>query len=263
MFWALCDGSSGCGPLVVEMPRSTTRKYKGLYEVVFDGSGNIDQDRSVVYAGAVSTVIQWRALSEAWEDILAKNDLAYFKMAEANTLYGEFLNKPTEARDRIVVELARLRSRYSLGVVGAGYVIGTDKVAPFKPGESAADRKKQVFQGAVVAALRRIPPDYAIQVVCDVEKDIEERVRGWIDGVTKTESEKVGRVVGLSFLDDKYHQPVQFADMAAWVARTEIERAVHSPNQPPNPLYEMIFGNATTTLDRVEQGGLFRDFAIG
>src|SRR5881409_1222185 len=73
-----------------EMSRSEKKKYKGLYQVVFDGSGTINQHRGVVYAGAVSTMTQWQAFSETWEHILAKNDLAYFKMVEAMTFYGEF-----------------------------------------------------------------------------------------------------------------------------------------------------------------------------
>jgi hypothetical protein len=72
----------------------------------------MDQDRAVVYAGAVTTIAQWNAFNEAWESILNRYDLAYFKMAEAATFYGEFAPKVSEwgnekeaKRDGLLAEL--------------------------------------------------------------------------------------------------------------------------------------------------------------
>jgi hypothetical protein len=230
-----------------DMPRATRRKYRGLYQVCFDGSGTIGQHKAYVYAGAISTQLQWQAFSETWEHVLAKNDLAYFKMAEADTFYGEWQPKYTEwgndraaKRDAVLLELALLRRRYDLKIRGAGFVVGQAGMSPFDDTDSVADRKRKTFQIAITNLLREIPSEFAVQIVCDVEKDVEEKYRGWIEGLMRTESDKVARIVGINFLDDQYSQPIQFADMVSWLGRQEIERQMFRPEQGINPLYELL-----------------------
>src|SRR5438477_6067747 len=155
MFWE-------SGISLESMPRLDRRKFRGQYQVVFDGSGTIDQDRAVVYAGAGSSVAQWAAFTEAWDMLLAKHDLAYFKMAEAATFYGEFLPKVAEwGADRghhltkLLLEFASLKTRYALTTNGCGFVIGTEQTSPFTT-TSVADRKKEQFQCAIRALLRAV-----------------------------------------------------------------------------------------------------------
>lgn len=276
--WWFCDAGqvepdrlSGVGFWTLEddMSRATKRKYKGVYQVVFDGSGTIGQHRGVVYAGGVSTLVQWQAFSETWENILIKHDLAYFKMAEANTFYGEFAPKYTEwgdqrnaKRDALVTELASLKRRYDLRVNGCGFVIGTAGTSPFDPGASVIEKKKQLFQGAMLALLRAIPADCAVMILCDIEKDVEETFRGWIEGLARTESEKVARVVGISFYDDKFAQPIQFADMVAFIARQEIERRLVRPDDEVNPLYPLLVGDAEATFEPIGRDGLLSGLEV-
>lgn len=244
------------------MPRALQRKFKGVYQVVFDGSGTIGQDRAIVYAGATSTLTQWNAFNEVWESLLIKHDLAYLKFAEANTFYGEFLPKVATwgaekeiQRDALLSEFANLRERYGLATTGCGVVIGTDRADPFAA-QSVADKKKEQFQCAILALLRVVPADYAVTILCDVEKDVEERYRGWIESLRRVESDKVARIMAISFADDKFSAPIQFADLLAGVVRKELERRVYQPHTATNPLYNVLVGGAVVTFDPIERGGL-------
>jgi hypothetical protein len=252
--------------LVRPMPRANRPKFKGTITVAFDGSGNIASDTSVSYAGAAASNTQWAAFAEAWDELLEKYDLAYFKMAEAATFYGEFQPKydlwgqDREARlNDTLLEFAGLAHRYAMRVGGSAFVVGNTGVSPFNPSDSMASKKKELFQDAILELLRSAPSDYSILLLCDVEKDVEDIYRGWIDGLTRTHSDKVARIMGIAFLDDLFTPSIQFADMVAWVLRKEVERKFFRPEDPVSPLYALLAGGLEATfepftLDRQRSG---------
>jgi hypothetical protein len=271
MYWALNAQDASGGSIDIGlgfMPQSSKRQFKGQYQVVFDGSGTIDQDRATVYAGATSSIRQWAAFAEVWDNLLVKHDLAYVKFSEADTFYGEFLPKASEwgtdrekRRDALLLEFVSLRSRYALSTTGCGVVLGTEGTTPFTA-QAAVSKKKELFQCAILALLRGIPKDFGVQVVCDVEKDAEDHYRGWIESLMRVESDKVARIVVISFADDKVFQPVQFADLIAGITRKELERRMRRPDQPVSQLYEMITEGAHVTFEPIARSGLLSGMEI-
>lgn len=246
----------------IDMPRGDRQKRKGLYQAVFDGSGTVGTHPGVVYAGAVSTQIQWAAFNEAWETLLVKHDLAYFKMAEAMTFYGEFAPKVKDwgserdaRRDALLLELATLKTRYDLRTTGCGLVVGADGGGPFSTKDHTLEKKKLLFQQAIIALLQGVPPHYNVMLLCDAEPDAESAYRNWISGLMRTDSEKVARIIGLGFFDDKYAQPIQFADMVAWVVRQEITRRLQDPDATPNALYQALLPGSNTTFEPIMANG--------
>ena len=245
------------------MPYSDRPKASGDFYVAFDGSGTIGQHLATVYAGGVTTMRQWAAFSEMWEGLLRKHDLAYFKMAEAMKTYGEFLPKATKLgkdfdtwRDETVSQFANLKNRYDVRVVGCGYSVGTTGVSPYLPADKTAMKKKRIFQDAVLALLKGIPADANVYLLCDIEKDVEETFRGWIDSLGKTHPANMARILGISFLDDKFSIPIQFADMVAWVARNEVERMAIHPEEPIHPLYTLLMERSDVTLEVMNPDGI-------
>lgn len=244
------------------MPRSNRPQRKGTYYVVFDGSGTIGTHPAIVYAGAVSTQAQWGAFAESWEHLLERHDLAYFKMAEAMTFYGEFLPKNAEwgtlrdaRRDALLQQFANLKTRYDLRVTGCGFATASSDNA-FYTRENIIEKKKMVFRAAILGLLKHIPPEYSVLLICDIEKDVEDAFRGWIDGLIRTESEKVARIIGIGFHDDLFSANIQFADMVAWVLRQEIERQARRQEDQVNPLYSLLLDGSDVRVVTVGPDGL-------
>jgi hypothetical protein len=251
------------------MPRSSRRKFKGIYQVVFDGSGTIDQDRAVVYAGALSSMAQWQAFTETWEGLLAKHDLAYLKFAEADTFFGEFVPKSIEwatekevRRDAVLGEFAALKDRYAMSTNGCGFVMGINRTSPFSKGIQPVEKKKEQFQCAILALLNGVPADHAVSILCDVEKDTEDHYRGWIEGLMRVESEKVARIVQIAFADDMFSPPIQFADLIAGVTRQELERRLYRAETPVSPLYELLSAGASVRFEPIGPSGLLSGVEI-
>lgn len=244
------------------MPRGDRPKRKGICQAVFDGSGTFGTHPSVVYAGAISTQVQWTAFNESWEHLLIKNDLAYFKMAEAMTFYGEFLPKFTEwgaereaRRDALLLELANLKRRYDLRCTGCGLVVSASGGGPFSTSDHTLEKKKSLFQQAILALLQGVPPDYNVALLCDSEPDAEDTYRSWINGLIRVDSGKAAHVIGISFFDDKYAQPLQFADLVAGVVREEIVRRLVRPDTEPHALYQVLLAGSNTTFEPLLSNG--------
>jgi hypothetical protein len=162
-----------------------------------------------------------------------------------------------------LAQFGNLRQRYALGITGCGYITRTTGgPSPFAPTSSIAEQKKKQFQKTILGLLRMIPADYAVQLACDVEKDVEEHYRGWIEGVIRSDSDKVARIVGISFFDDKFVPAIQFADMAAWVIRQELERLMLRPEQPMNPLFLLLLGHSTATVEPIGSNRMAMEFQV-
>jgi hypothetical protein len=72
----------------------------------FDDSGSDVGSRYYVLGGFIATVDQWKAVSDAWAKILAREGLAYFKMSHAMALDGQFRRGWSAAlRNKLILEL--------------------------------------------------------------------------------------------------------------------------------------------------------------
>lgn len=216
------------------------------YVVAYDGSGSIGRDCAYAYGGAVSSQRQWAAFSEVWSSILDRHGLAYFKMSQAMTGKGEFESKLREwdsdfnvRRDALVNELAALKKRYALSVTGSG--IATRNGSALVVSGKTASAKAEIFKDAVQRLVGGLPLDSMVNFLCDIELDAEENYRGWIQSLASQDSPSAVKIVGTAFFDDAYTIPLQFADMAAWIARKELERQSNGrPESEKDPLYDLI-----------------------
>jgi hypothetical protein len=232
----------------------------GVYQVSFDGSGTFGTHKAAAYAGIVGTERQMAALAEAWAALLKKHGLRYFKMAEAWKYYGEFQPKFAEwgqaqaeqNRDNLLLEFATLVKRYDLRVAGcvAGFVNFSDLSA-------ATDKKKRLFQGAVLGLLKWIPEDARVVLMCDIEQDVGHDFQRWIDSL-RHKDDAASRITGLCFLDDKTECSIQVADMFAYLARQDAERFIDGrPETEVNPLYKLLLSKSGVTVDVLQEGQFF------
>jgi len=237
----------------------------GVYEIAFDGSGTIGQHLAIAYAGVMATHIQWGALSEAWSSLLKEHDLKYFKMAEAETFYGEFQRKYTEwgdkrneIKDALLLELATLAKRYDFRIAGCA-----GGMRHFSGDEKTAKKKLKLFQGAILALLTGTPftdstLEHRVMLISDIEQDVEHDYRRWIDSLRKEDYKSASRIMGIAFMDDKFVQALQLADMVAFLARQEAERFIMgNPDSEVNPLYTLLMLGSNVTAGPIAEDKFF------
>jgi hypothetical protein len=77
-----------------------------LQQGYFDDSGNDAGSHWYVLAGFLASVEQWKSIADAWAEALKREELPYFKMSQAMALDGPFKRGWTAAlRDKLILEL--------------------------------------------------------------------------------------------------------------------------------------------------------------
>jgi uncharacterized protein DUF3800 len=234
--------------------------YMAFIQVAFDGSGTFNQHTSIAYAGCIATTRQWAALVEAWNNSLKREGLAYFKMAEAMTWYGEFKTKYHDwgaerdsRRNSLLNELADIARGYELRATGMwsdARVMATKISVP--------EKKVELFQGAILTLLSAVPDGNYATLMLDEELDIEQPMRAWIRQLRVARRDTPAPIVAVCFVDDRVFPAVQLADMIAWLYREFGEQIIASDgrNVSMNPLLDKLMHSSQFTLHKTEPGML-------
>jgi hypothetical protein len=217
-------------------------KYAGL-QVGLDGSWT---KTAGSYAGVVGTQEAWNYMGGKWEDLLEEYGIESLRTTEAMNFKGQFRNKYTEweakgdprkIRDECLLRFARLKKQCELHAVGCS-------VAVRGLGDRTLTQKKQeLFQRVVHELIQSGDQKSKFIIISDQEEDLEDRARKWIARL-KLQDSAFARIVGLCFVDDKYVNNVQLADMVAYVLRDDLERSIYRPNDPPTELYNLLIGSS-------------------
>jgi hypothetical protein len=234
-----------------------------FFQVAFDSSGTFDRHPIVSYGGAVATLKQWSAFTEPWNEILQREELRYFKMAEAMKWYGEFVrkyhdwgNERESRRNALLNRLVDLAERYEIRSTGAW--LDTRSVNQEK---SHTDKKMEALQGAVLTLLKSVPEGEHLALLFDEEMDIEPKVQRWVRHMRQRSEPKMGRIAAVCFVDDRLFPVVQLADMIAWLFREHGERVLASGDKdvPKVPLLEKLMHASHFDIQKRERGALLNE----
>jgi hypothetical protein len=201
-------------------------------QVFTDESGSSGEGRFMVMAALVAQAEEWASFSTAWQDSLdAPSRIAYFSGREAFGLKGEFYSWSRERRDRKVLDLLSVLNQFSPLVIHCGI-----EVAPFK--ELVAPRCVKpvshpyfwLFYQVVVAAcsaLRSVGRSEQFEAIFDEQRKLGPLVRRWYPLVLEglPPEERAMMPVDPAFRSDKVSQPLQAADLLAYVFRVAVDAA--------------------------------------
>ena len=226
-----------------------------FHQVAFDGSGTFGTHSAIAYGGIVATTSQWGAFTESWAAVLNREDLQYFKMAEAMKWYGEFLPKHSQwGTDRDIRRNTLLNELVTIALRCEFQPVGMFADARLFTQQNIASKKDELFQGALLALLRGVPDNHFVTLICDEEIDLEPKTRAWVRKLRSDQGSKMAPIVGVCFVDERAYPAVQLADMVAWLFRERGERIVASGDTSLHPLLERLKQDTHMDIHQTEVG---------
>jgi hypothetical protein len=235
-----------------------------------DDSGSGGDSRYFVLGGFMADFDTWAAFADAWDIALAEQPaIEYFKMAEANSLNGEFDGWTELSRDAKVNALIDIIDKHDL-FQGTCAINSEDYDAVVIPAMGSifegeySDPYLYLFTGIVAHfsamehrweyAQRGVPsdrlvlfdkeshtgePPQKVDFVFDIGKKLTDRkARTLYDESLKKLRIMQDRLGTIEFKDDKDHEfvPLQAADLAAWQRR----RRLCARQEATRPEYERL-----------------------
>jgi hypothetical protein len=89
-----------------------------LFSAYFDESGTHDGSPAAVVAGFVANASEWTAFSEAWQVVLDKNGITYFRMSEFESFIGRFEEWSQEQHRQCISDLLCIINKHTFWSVG-------------------------------------------------------------------------------------------------------------------------------------------------
>lgn len=233
LFWAPHSSpSDGIRALVCGYPhRYWAGKILVMLEAFIDDSSSESGDRRLFLAGYVGTATEWIKFADAWDrDLRANPSIDYFHMVEAQNLRGQFLGWSERARDRKVLNLAKIISSHDLWSIQCSvsrddYIRIIRPVAP----RGLGNPYFECFFATIVSLARfhhqqgiTTPVDF----VFDEQGGLGAEAVMMYEYVKGFQLPEVAAMLGSTpiFRDDRKVVPLQAADMLAWHVRRESER---------------------------------------
>ncbi|MDR6290894.1 hypothetical protein E9232_003420 [Inquilinus ginsengisoli] len=232
-----------------------------------DDSASDTADRRLFLAGYVNFEHIWSEFSAAWaEELKRPPSIAYFKMAEAQNLSGQFRGWPSGDRDSKLLGLARLPAAF--GCWSSHVSISRKDHAEILAPVSPASLKPPYFAcwWALIDTMARYHSNLGGTLAPPVDFIFDEQGGAGADAALwfpwlKASQLDVAPWLGSTpiFRDDKTTAPLQAADTLAWHLRRRHERG---PTEPL-PAFGLLVGDgvhAYRDLDRGTLEGLAKGF---
>ena len=83
-----------------------------MFTAYFDESGTSRDPHALTVAGSISSVRKWLHFERKWREILARNGVTVFHMAECARATGEYKGWSTERRKELIADLTGCMARY-------------------------------------------------------------------------------------------------------------------------------------------------------
>jgi hypothetical protein len=204
-----------------------------MLQACIDDSGSEPQSPTFVLAGFLANVTQWELFTNLWEAKLKEHPkIEYFKMSEAMGLHDQFEGFSEEQRDEKVISLAQLahdhiEARVDCVIERSAY---DELIKPLgrRRNKIIKDPYFLCFYALVVEVsnfhLRIGLPMLDLRFVFDKHGKIGRRAKRYWDGARAEMDAE--RAVLLDpephFEDDVVFNPLQAADMYAWIIRDRL-----------------------------------------
>jgi hypothetical protein len=203
-----------------------------------DDSGSGGDSPWYVLAGYVGTVSDWIGFEPEWRKVLsAYPHIDYFKSSEAESLKGQFLGVSLEERNKKLDTLIEVIGRHSQRAI---YVRTRQKdyneiIKPNVPEiwDDAYFFLMPSFISAVLAAEKYSGGQEPVEFVLDSSERLDRQARR-LYGQLQDLPQFAGRMVNVSFRNDKEFLPLQAADLFAW----QVRRAFCAPGEQRRRHYD-------------------------
>lgn len=200
-----------------------------LQAYIDDSASDLD-DQMLFLAGYLNRADKWALFSDAWaEEMAASPKISYLKMAEANSLRGEFHDWKVEHRDEKLRGLSRVIRHFrpfsfQFSVSRKTYL---SQVKPNAPRGFGKAHFAATF--GVVATLSRYLAQQGVRIpvhfIFDAQEGVSTDITLLFDYMIKSLPKNARKIIGSTpiFANDKNVPPLQAADMLAWNLRKEYE----------------------------------------
>ena len=218
--------------------------YVTMLKAFVDDSGSGGESPWFVLAGYVGTVEGWDAFDPQWRAALdAPPRIQYFKGHEAESLRpdGQWSGVTKEERDKKIDALVEIIHRYAHRAI---YIRVRQKdyddiIKEYVPCEwdNAYYYLFQCFVAAAMATEKYLGSGDPLDFVFDSHESFQkpsERLYGYMQCMEQF----AGRIINVSYRDEKRFLPLQAADLLAW----QVRRFFCRPNEPRR----LHFDRATT-----------------
>lgn len=225
------------------------RRNLMVLQIAADDSGNEPPSKHFVFGGFIADSTTWARFSDEWDAALKDHPrICYFKMSEANALFGQFEGWMPEAKDEKVEKLSHIAAKHPLAVIDvsikhtdfAELISGIDLPAR----GLSTDKPYPILANQLMVTLgdfqRRLNASEKIDIFFDRQLGFEEELYRWwplFEELRDEETEtNFARYISGPplFRTDHEFVPLQAADMYVWHKRRHLEGSdnIFNPRPP-------------------------------
>lgn len=195
--------------------------------VIFDESGKLGSAEHVVFAGFYAVSERWDEFSKEWNHKLRRSGLTHWSTKDAahsNGQYKQFRNR-REDLDSLVISLSKIICRFAIGGLAQIVTVKEFEALDQQSRERLKDPWYCAFEAGMKSLLQAeaIEPTDLFVLECDDSEEYSSESLKVYRRLRRQEPALANRIAGICFHDDKFHPPVQAADLFAYCHRKRAE----------------------------------------
>lgn len=243
-------------------------KPLAFFQAFVDDSVSDRDDKRLFLAGYIDRAEKWAIFSDLWDtELRCQRPIKYLKMAEANSLRGEFWGWSESDRDEKLRRLAAVIK--VLNPVSFEFSVSREKyfriVRPLAPRGLGSAHFPCTFH--VIAGLSQFVEQGKINIpidfIFDQQNGVEDDINLFFEHMKMSIPRRARKLIAgnPSFRDDKLFLPLQAADMLAWHVRREYEDHVGLWNSSMASLLRNAEGHIANEIDEETLKRLAHEFS--
>lgn len=214
------------------------------WHLFLDESGKLKAgSKTIAFAGWLGETTKWNdSFNAAWTLQLrsGKKRLAYFSMAEAMNLRGEFKGWEFAERDKMVYKLIDLVSEVGYVALSATMSLSVWDSLDSETRRRFDNNSQMAVMETIMLALAKWSRKDKVAIVCDDEESLAIGFYRMVNKLKNRHANLRSAIASVCFGDDKAAPPLQAADLYAYLCREELERQIERPSEAVSPFYQYL-----------------------
>jgi hypothetical protein len=227
-----------------------------ILHAVFDESGKFQDHDAISLCGWINNLAGWDTFALRWKRVLNQFDMKELHTTEFMGLYGQYSElggKWGEERDQKKFEALSMFVEVIRDYVerGLGAAIDSKHFRSMPQQDRkiiGADPYFIAFQEILLQAVNHAQfysqrtgiEDVAVGLVFDQDERQEIECIKIFNEIKKIRPEVRKTFTGICFADRRTYEPLQAADLIAYVTRQEFDRRQHHPDWPISPWFDAL-----------------------
>src|ERR1035437_1760672 len=215
-----------------------------LVMACFDESGKLHDSDIVAFGGCVGSPDYIDQFSTQWAERLRRDGLAYTSMKDAMHFHGPYSrwDGNETKRDAVLRDLTAMIADSELLMISSPMTSAQFKALPPEQRRRLWNDPQYCGFEACIAGILKDSQDTALHVVCDLSEQYSEKCITLFNKLRSRNRVVKERCFGISFADDEHHAGLQAADLIAYCARADHQRAA----RPPEPIVDALISTLTS-----------------